>query len=130
VNAQTPVKPRIPDAEEVVIELLDRIDWNRFDPGYKEYWEKTDHPSHAAWAKKRPNFLDSASLRVKTKLIKDGVPVRKGYRGKLHENVIYDESQPAINIYVGFNVVSTKPVGDVRITEDTQLTLTISSDAV
>jgi hypothetical protein len=82
---------------------------------------------HPEWEKKREEFLGSAALRVKNKVLMHGV-VKEGYRGKLPLHVIYDETlgeHQSVN-HANYIVKSTKPKGELLIAENTKLILVVS----
>ncbi len=117
----------IPVATDVVIHLR-ALDWNRFDPDYREWWDTSEEESHKEmleeWGRRKMAYLGSAARRALHRAL-IGEVVRQGHRGKLNENVVYDEDRTTTNGYVDYEVTSSSPAGDVRITEDTRLVIAV-----
>ncbi|MDG7011934.1 MAG: hypothetical protein JRN11_06455 [Nitrososphaerota archaeon] len=104
------------------------MDWNRFDPDYREWWDTSEEESHKEmleeWGRRKMAYLGSAARRALHRAL-IGEVVRQGHRGKLNENVVYDEDRTTTNGYVDYEVTSSSPAGDVRITEDTRLVIAV-----
>ena len=112
----------IPEAEEVVIQLTGSLYWNAFEPGYRDYWD-TD-PSRGGklseeWPKKKEKIHTSIARRVKYEALMGSV-VAKDHVGVLSSETIYGNS---LGSSFGYEVLSTKPEGEVRVTKKTKLTM-------
>ena len=119
-------KRRIPDAQEVVIRLEERIDGRLFDPLYREWQDKPDRPDYSELGKKKASFMVTASRRAVRQMELKGEVVAKGHRGKLSYDSFYDlKSDSRHHNYV---VVSTRPDAEVRIVENTLLAITNPSE--
>ncbi len=120
-------KRRIPDAQEVVIRLEERIDWRLFDAWYREWQDKPDRPDYSELGKKKASFMISASRRAVRQMELKGEVMARGHRGKLSYDIFYDlKSDSRHHNYV---VISTRPDAEVRVVENTMLAITNPSEA-
>ncbi|MDA4131292.1 MAG: hypothetical protein OK457_11025 [Thaumarchaeota archaeon] len=129
----------VQDAEDVTIELS-KINWEFLDLSYRFEWEdpnwikaKSGDSDEALkrkktleeWSKKKSEYLASIVRRVKYEALQGRV-VAKDHLGKVGFKAIYD-MEPGAGLDVSYRVLSTKPSGEVRVTEDTVLTI-VESD--
>lgn len=124
----------IPDAEEVTIEIQ-RINWELLDDLYRYEW---DDPEWLArknpeteqefkerikpvndWNKRKLRLLESIARRIKYETLLKRV-VASGHIGKITSKAIYDV-EPAAGVDPHYEVLSTKPARDVRVSENTHL---------
>ena len=126
----------IPEAEEVTIQLR-RINWELLDDYYRYEWDDPEWLARKAdetkdefkermkpvdeWNKRKQQLIESIARRIKYEVLMRRV-VAPGHLGKLSSKSIYDMERAA-GIAPDYKVLSTKPVGDVRISEDTHLVL-------
>jgi hypothetical protein len=126
----------IPEAEEVTIQLS-RINWELLDDYYRYEWDdpewlakKADETEDkfkervkpvADWNKRKRQLLDSIARRVKYEVLMKRV-VAKGHLGKMSSKSVYD-MEPASGAEPNYQVLSTKPSRDVRISENTHLVI-------
>ena len=130
----------VPDAQEVTIELS-KLNWELLDLSYRFEWEdsswttkktgESDEAFHKRlkaledWSKKKSQYLDSITRRVKYEALQGRV-VAKDHLGKVSFKAVYD-MEPGAGLDVNYRVLSTKPTGEVRVSEDTVLKLVESS---
>jgi hypothetical protein len=124
----------IPEAEEVIIKVR-RINWELLDDYYRYEWDdpewlaRKENESEAEfkkrikpvgeWEKRKKQLLESIARRVKYEVLMGRV-VGPGHLGKLSYKSIYDAEQIR-GIAPDYQVHSTKPPRDVRISENTNL---------
>jgi hypothetical protein len=77
------------------------------------------------WSKKKSDYLASIVRRVKYEALQGRV-VAKDHLGKVGFKAVYDMG-PGAGLDASYRVLSTKPSGEVRVTEDTVLTI-VESD--
>lgn len=109
---------KIPDAEEVVIELDWPIQWDLFDEKYGRHYRNKNDARYPEFQRNMSKYLEYASLRINTALT--GTVVERGYKGGLTLKTIYDTNSSS---EVGFTVKSTQPEGVVKIVESTNVIL-------
>jgi hypothetical protein len=131
----------IPEAEEVVIEVR-RINWELLDAYYRYEWDDPEWLARKEdetegefkermkpvndWKERKQLLLESIARRVKYDVLLKKV-VAPGHIGKLTSKSIYD-MEPERGIAPDYQVLSTRPARDVRITEDTHLVVRESKD--
>jgi hypothetical protein len=131
----------IPAAEEVTIQIR-RINWELLDEYYRYEWDdpqwlarKSDETEDQfkermqpvdEWYKRKEKLLESIARRIKYEILIKRV-VARGHIGKLTPKSVYD-MEPETGIGVDYQVLSTKPGKDVRISEDTLLVLKEAED--
>jgi len=128
------------DAEEITIELS-KLNWELLDLSYRFEWEDSNWATKRSgesdeafnkrkkatdeWSKKKGQYLASIVRRVKYEALQGRV-VAKDHIGKVGFKAVYD-MDPGAGLDVNYKVLSTKPTGEVRVTEDTMLSL-VESD--
>ncbi len=124
----------VSDAAEVTIELS-KLNWELLDMTYRFEW---DEPQWAkkkqgeseesfqkrmetkkSWEKRKEQYLASITRRVKYEALLGRV-VSMGHIGKVGFKAVYD-LDPERGLDVNYEVISTKPKGEIRITEETEL---------
>ncbi|MGI0091195.1 MAG: hypothetical protein ACREBS_05755 [Nitrososphaerales archaeon] len=126
----------VSEAKEVSIELS-KINWELLDLTYRFEWgdpewakgkkgeneeslrERTK--SVQKWEVRKLQHLSSITRRVKYEALLGRV-VTKGHIGKVGFRSVYD-MDPSEGLDVNYEVLSTKPEGEVRVTEQTELTI-------
>ncbi len=130
----------VQEAQEVVIELS-KLNWELLDLSYRFEWDdpnwnsKKNGESDEAfrkrqkaveeWIKKKVQYIDSIVRRVKYEALQGRV-VAKDHIGKVGFKAVYD-MEPSAGLDVNYRVLSTKPSGEVRVSEDTVLKI-VESD--
>jgi len=130
----------VQEAQEVVIELS-KLNWELLDLTYRFEWDDSNWNSQKTgesdeafrkrqkavedWTQKKERYLDSIVRRVKYEALQDRV-LAKDHLGKVGFKAIYD-MEPDAGLDVNYRVLSTKPSGEVRVTEDTVLKI-VESD--
>ena len=131
----------IVDAEQVVIELT-KINWELLDLTYRFEWDeaewgkrKSNEPEEAFRArtdmvnqwneKKNKQYLLSIARRIKYESLLGRV-LAKGHIGKVSFRAVYD-MEPEAGLDLNYEVLSTRPEGEVRINEETILVVKESS---
>jgi hypothetical protein len=126
----------IPQAEEVTIQVQ-RINWELLDGYYRYEWDDPEWLARKAgetenkfnermkpvreWNKRKQQLLESIARRIKYDVLMKRV-VAPGHIGKLTSKSVYD-MEPDAGIGPDYQVLSTKPAREVRISEDTHLVL-------
>jgi len=124
----------VKDAKQVTIELS-KLNWELMNLGYRFEWDDPAWPKDVKknesrverirlvqkWKKKKSQYLESISRRVKYEALMDRV-VAKGHLGKVGFKTIYD-MDPGAGLDVNYEVLSTRPGGEVRVNEETRLKL-------
>jgi hypothetical protein len=124
----------IPEAEEVTIEIQ-RINWELLDDLYRYEWDdpewlkrnKSESDEEFKerikpvndWNKRKLRLLESIARRIKYEALLKRV-VAPGHIGKITSKAIYDV-EPAAGVDPHYEVVTTKPARDVRVSENTRL---------
>ncbi len=132
----------IPEAEEVTIKVR-RINWELLDDYYRYEWDDPEWLERKAnegdaefkervkpvgeWSKRKKQLLESIARRVKYEVLMRRV-VAPGHLGKLSYKSIYDTEQMR-GIQPDYQVLSTKPPRDVRISENTNLVVVEEQEA-
>jgi hypothetical protein len=128
-------------AEAKVLDIqLSKLNWELLDLTYRQEWEDSDWTERKSgesevsfndritksegWKDRKKQYLDSISRRVKYEALLGRV-VSKGHIGKVGFHHIYD-MEPSEGLDVNYEVISTKPDGEVRVTEETELRLSES----
>jgi hypothetical protein len=130
----------VQEAQEVVIELS-KLNWDLLDLTYRFEWDDSNWNSQKTgesdeafrkrqkavedWTKKKERYLDSIVRRVKYEAL-HGRVLAKDHLGKVGFKAIYD-MEPGAGLDVNYRVQSTKPSGEVRVTEETVLKI-VESD--
>jgi hypothetical protein len=73
------------------------------------------------WSEKKNQYLSSIIRRVKYEVLLGRV-IAKDHIGKAGFKAVYD-MDPGAGLDVNYRMLLTKPGGEVRVTEDTHLTL-------
>jgi hypothetical protein len=124
------------DAEEVTLELS-KLNWELLDMTYRFEWDDPEWLAGtkkksagdrgerekilAEWRAKKEKYLSSITRRVKYEALLGRV-VAAGHIGKVPYKAVYD-MDPEVGLDVNYEIISTKPSGEVRVTEDTKLNL-------
>ena len=130
----------VQDAKDVTIELS-KLNWELLDLTYRFEWDDADWPksgkneSEAAkrkkavedWSNKKQQYLASITRRVKYEALMGRV-VAGGHLGKVGFKTVYD-MDPSAGLDVSYRVLATTPEGEVRVTEDTMLVITESTES-
>ncbi|MFI5421960.1 MAG: hypothetical protein ACHQ1H_13410 [Nitrososphaerales archaeon] len=120
---------------------MSKLNWELLDLSYRFEWDdsnwnskKTGESDEAFgkrqkaaedWTKKKAQYLDSIVRRVKYEALQGRV-LAKDHIGKVGFKAIYD-MEPGAGLDVNYRVLSTKPSGEVRVTDDTVLKI-VESD--
>lgn len=131
----------IPTAEEVTIQVV-RINWELLDLAYRYEWDDPEWLAQKQdekeveynerlrvvdqWKERKQLLLVSIARRVKHESLMGRV-LALGHRGKVTYSSIYDQ-EPMAGVNPDYQVLFTKPSGDVRITEATHLVVTDSNE--
>ncbi|HZW56138.1 MAG TPA: hypothetical protein VFF30_07610 [Nitrososphaerales archaeon] len=126
----------VSDAEEVTI-VLSKLNWELLDLSYRFEWDEPEWSQRKEgesgksydarietlreWNERKKKFLSSIARRAKHESLLGRV-VAKGHIGKITFKAIYD-MDPEVGLDVNYEVISTKPKGEVRVTEETRLLL-------
>jgi hypothetical protein len=132
----------VQDAQEVTLELS-KLNWELLDLSYRFEWDDSSWTTKKSgesdvvfnkraktfedWTKKKQQHLDSISRRVKYEALLGRV-IAKDHLGKVGFKAVYD-MDPGAGLDVNYRVLSTKPSGEVRVTEDTALNLVESTQS-
>ena len=129
------------EAKELNIELS-KLNWELLDLTYRLEWEDPEWAKRKSgenetsfrermakvqqWEQRKKQYLASISRRVKHEALLGRV-VSKGHIGKVGFQYVYD-MDPGQGLDVNYEVISTKPEGEVRVTEETELKISESSN--
>lgn len=126
----------IHDAKEVTIQLS-KINWELLDLSYRYEWDDPEWLARKAgesedafmerlkpvdyWLQRKQMLLLSIARRIKYESL-IGRVVASGHLGKVSSKTVYD-TEPMAGVDPNYEILITKPAGDVRITASTNLVL-------
>ena len=130
----------VQDAKSLTIELS-KLNWELIDLTYRFEWDDPNWVREKAgeneianrkkavqdWSEKKKQYVSSICRRLKYEALLGRV-VAKDHLGRVPFKTVYD-MEPVAGLDVNYRVLSTVPIGEVRIGEDTALELKESDEA-